>query len=483
MIVTIGVMGLKKTHSFSDFFLGGRDVGPWLTAFTYGTAYFSAVLFIGFAGKIGYGFGLSAIWVAIGNTLVGTFLVWLLMGKRIKRETSRLGVYTMPEYLEARYDCSFLKFYSAVAIFVFMIPYTAAVFMGLSYLFEANFRLPYWSVLAFMGVFTAVYLVLGGYKSMTMIDLIFGLIMIVGVTVLLASSIHKGGGIAGIVEQLRAVHPDLAGPVGPPGLWPLLSLVILTSLAPFAMPQLIQKFYAIRDDRSVKIGMFASTFFALLVTGTAYFTGSLTRIFLNPESNPQAFTEIGAPDFDALMPELLSSVIPQALSVIILLLILSASMSTLAALVLISSSTIVKDLYGGIAHERADARRSLVRFLGGGRRASDKRLTILMRIMSAVFVFISVALALMRPAVIVTILSISWGAIASVFLGPFIWGMLTKRACKTGAIVSSVAGLGTCMVLFFVWGGPRAAEAGAVGMLVSLFLGLLLVPFGRLKKA
>ncbi len=482
MIVTMGILGMKKTRTFTDFFLGGRDVGPWFTAFTYGTAYFSAVIFIGFAGKIGWGFGLSGLWVAIGNTLIGTLGVWLLLGKRIRRETTARNVSTMPEYLDSRYGSKFLKYYSAIAIFVFLIPYTAAVFMGLSYLFEANFGLPYWAVLAFMGIFTAVYLVLGGYKSMTMVDFIFGLIMVVGVTILLASCIVKGNGLSGIVSQLRAIDPRLVGPVGPPGLWPLFSIVFLTSVAPLAMPQLIQKFYAIRDDRSIKIGMIASTVFGLLVSGTAYFTGSLTRIFLNPAQNPAAFNANGSPNFDSLMPELLTFTIPQSLSVVILLLMLSASMSTLAALVLISSSSIVKDLYGGLAHERTADQRGIIRLLTPGERASDKRLMILMRVMSGVFVFLSVILALLKPAVIVTILSISWGAIASVFLGPFIWGLLTKRAGKFGAIASSVCGLGTCLVLFFLWGGPRASEAGTVGMIVSLASGLLLVPFGKPSK-
>jgi len=463
MIIIIGIVGMRRTKSFKDFFLGGRKVGPWFTAFTYGTAYFSAVLFIGFAGKIGWAFGLSGLWVALGNTLIGTLLVWLLLGRRIKKVTVQMDVHTMPEYLEARYDSRFLKIYSAIAIFVFLIPYTAAVFMGLSYLFEANFGLPYWSVLMFMGVFTGVYLVMGGYKSMTMIDFIFGIIMLFGVGVLLASTINKGGGFSGIVSQLKAIDPQLAKPVGPPGLWPLFSLVFLTSVAPLAMPQLLQKFYAIKDEKSVKIGMIASTIFALIVTSTAYFTGALTRIFLNPTNNPYAFTEAGGPNFDALMPELLTYAIPQSLSVIILLLVLSASMSTLAALVLVSSSTIAKDLYAGVIN----------------RDISDKRLTFLMRVLSGFFIILSVVLALLRPAVIVTILSISWGAIAAIFLGPFIWGILTKRASALGAIISSIAGLATCMTLYFVWGAKAAPQAGTTGMIVSLLLGLILVPFGN----
>ncbi len=452
LIVVVGILGMRKTRNFNDFLLGGGKVGPWMTAFSYGTAYFSAVLFIGFAGKIGWGFGLSGIWIAVGNTVLGVFGVWFLLGSRIKKAAVDYNIHTMPEFLEARYNSPFFKFFTSAAIFVFFIPYTAAVFMGLSYLFEVSFGLPYTYVLLFMGVFTGIYLVLGGYKSMAMIDVVFGMIMTIGVIILLTFTLNKGGGLGNIIQNLREINPKLAAPVGPPGIWPLLSLIILTSLAPFAMPQLVQKFYAIKDKKSVRIGMIASTVFALLVTGIAYFTGALTRLFLSPGNNPAAFTESGAPNFDVLMPELLTTVIPDALSVVIILLILSASMSTLAALVLISSSTVAKDFYKGFIKKDA----------------SDKQLTMLMRVGSVFFILLSIILALFKPAVIVTILSISWGAIASVFLGPFIWGLFTKWLSRTGAIMSSLLGLGTCLFLFFLWGPSKVPQAGAIGMIVSL---------------
>jgi SSS family solute:Na+ symporter/sodium/proline symporter len=160
LIVGLGILGHRRTKNFNDYLLGGGKVGPWMTAFSYGTAYFSAVLFIGFAGKIGWGFGLSGLWVALGNSLAGVLGVWLLLGNRIKEAATRYDVYTMPGFLEARFGSRFIRLYTSIAIFVFLIPYTAAVFMGLSYLFEVTFNLPYTWVLLFMGVFTGVYLVL-----------------------------------------------------------------------------------------------------------------------------------------------------------------------------------------------------------------------------------------------------------------------------------------------------------------------------------
>ena len=451
IIVAVGIAGFRKARSFSDFFLGGGQVGAWMTAFTYGTAYFSAVLFIGFAGKIGWGFGYSSLWIALGNTLIGVLGVWWFMGYRIKKMSVEYNVSTMAEFLDKRYNSPFLKLFSSVCIFIFFIPYSAAVFMGLSYLFRSTFGIDYTVALILMGGFTAIYLVLGGYKSITIIDMVFGVIMLVGVSVLLASVLDKGHGLANISSGLSAIDPKLVSMVGPPGWWPLFSLVFLTSVAPMAMPQLVQKFYAIKDKKSIRIGMVASSIFALIITGIGYFTGATTRFFLSPGNTPGAFSN-SKPVFDALMPELLTNIIPEGLSVVILLLILSASMSTLAALVLISSSSIAKDVYAGFIK----------------RDVSDQRLTMLMRFSSAIIVMLAVILAYFRPSTIVSILGISWGAIGAVFLGPFIWGLFTKRMNKIGAISSSVIGLATCTVLYAQ--GMPSPQAGTIGMIVSLAL-------------
>lgn len=468
LVVAIGIIGMRRTKSFKDFFLAGGNVGPWLTAFSYGTAYFSAVMFIGFAGNVGWGFGYSGLWITFGNAFIGVMLVWLLLGWRIKKMSQEYGVTTMSEFLHKRFDSLFLKMCGVLVIFIFMIPYSAAVFMGLSYLFELSFSMPYWLALSMIGVFTATYIILGGYKSMALIDMIFGMVMVVSVSILLVFTLNQGGGFSGITEKLNSINPQLTDPIGPPGFWPLFSLVFLTAVAPFALPQLVQKFYAIRDKRSVKIGVIASTFFALLISFVGFFVGSTTRVFISPDNPSQKhlfnITEAGAvvPDFDKLMPELLANMLPGTLSVVILVLILSASMSTLAALVLISSSAISKDFYAGFINKNA----------------SDKTLTGLMRVMSGIFVALAVLLALVEFDIIVEILGVSWGAIGAFFLGPFIWGLFSKKVTKFAAISAALLGLGTCLSLYFIGintPGPLpwylgSPGAGTLGMIVSLAL-------------
>lgn len=459
LIVAVAVLRGRRTKTFSDFFLGGGTVGAWMTAFTYGAAYFSAVIFIGFAGKVGWGFGYSGLWIAVGNALVGVLAVWWIMGERVKKMATETGVATMGEFLERRYQSPFLKLFASLSIFVFFIPYSAAVFIGLSYLFKLNFNTDFGPALVFMGVFTAVYIVLGGYKSMTLLDVIFGVLMLIGGAVLIGSVVSKAGGFASATARLDAIDPKLTALVGPPGWWPLFALVFLTSVAPFGMPQLIQKFYAVKDRRAIRRGMIVSTGFAILLSGVAYYSGALTRLFLSPETAPSAFAD-GRPVFDALMPEMLAKVVPGPLSILILLLILAASMSTLAALVLISSSAVAKDFYAGFVNPKV----------------SDRSLTTMMRVLSGLFVALSVFFAWLRPATIVSILGISWGAIGSVFLGPFVWGLLTKRANRTGAIAGSILALAVCVVLYLR--GMSSPEAGTIGMIASLVLVPLLSLIG-----
>jgi SSS family solute:Na+ symporter len=449
LIVAISIGRGRRTRTFFDFFMGGGAIGPWMTAFTYGAAYFSAVLFIGFAGKVGWGFGYSGLWIAVGNTLIGVLGVWWLLGLRVKMMAQEYRVTTMAEFFEKRYQSRFLKVFSPLCIFIFFVPYSAAVFIGLSYLFRLNFNMDYWQALVLMGLFTAFYLAVGGYRSMTMLDVMFGLLMLAGGAVLLVNILIKSGGLPAVTSGLRAIDPKLIAAVGPPGLWPLFALVFLTSVAPFGMPQLIQKFYAVRDRKAIRAGMWISTLFAAVLAGVAYFAGGVTRLYLSPESAPGAFSG-GRPVFDALMPELLARVVTPSLLILILLLILSASMSTLAALVLISSSAVAKDLYAGLVRPQP----------------SDRTLTLMMRGLSVFFVLISGILAYFRPATIVSILGISWGAIGSVFLGPFVWGLFSRRVGKAAAISASVLALTVCLTLYL--SGVPSPEAGTIGMIVSL---------------
>jgi len=434
VMIAVGVYSRRRTATVNDFFLGGRDVGPWLSAFAYGTTYFSAVLFVGYAGKIGFGFGLSSLWIAAGNALVGSLLAWLILAKPLRSMTARLDAMTVPAFVSRRFGSDRLKIAAALIIFIFLVPYSASVYAGLAYLFEEVFNLDFTVALWGMAALTAMYLVLGGYIAVARNDLIQGVVMIVGVIFMAGYIVNapEVGGLSGGIDRLREMAPAAAAA------WPawdlspfswtaflrspgvvLASFVILTSLGPWGLPQMVHKFYAIRDLSVVRPAIVISTAFALLMAGGAYLTGALSRLF-------PGIPELAADkQFDAIMPTVLTQALPEVLAALILLLVLSASMSTLAGLVMISGSAITVDLV------QDELKKDL------GKRAAVS----LLRVLIVVFIVLSVVLAQQKWQLIVNLMALSWGVVAGAFLGPIVWGALWRRTTLTSVWATMIFSL------------------------------------------
>lgn len=449
LMVGIGIWGMKKTSTLNDFFLGGRSIGPWISAIAYGTSYFSAVLFIGYAGKLGWVFGMNVLWIALGNTLVGSLLAWVILAKRTRQMTQNLNVMTMPEFLSERYGSVRLKLLSAIIIFVFLLPYSASVFKGLGHLFEANFNISYDLALLVMILITGIYLVLGGYFAITLTDFIQGMIMIVGSIAMVVILVSKSGGlssaVSGAVEAYREHMPEGSRP----GMVLLVSLVFMTSFGTWGLPQMVQKFYAIKNVKVIRTASIVTTLFAVIIVFAAYFTGALSHLFF--ETLP---LEGGAPAFDKIIPVMLHSQLPEVLMAIILLLVLSASMSTLSSLVLVSSSAIAIDLYKG--HINPDV--------------PDSRYLLMMRFLSGLFVALSFFIAKFKFAVIVTLMALSWGAVAGAFMAPYLYGLFWKRTTRAGAAAGMLTGLGLAVGLFFVLGPANSPIASAIAMIVPFLV-------------
>lgn len=448
-LIYSGVTNMKSAKTTSGFLLGGRSVGPWLSAFAFGTTYFSAVIFIGYAGKVGWGFGLSGLWIVVGNTILGSYLAWRLLAKRTRAITIRLNAMTMPQFLETRYQSPGLKVFAAMVIFIFMVPYSASVFMGLSYLFEEIFSIPYLYAAVFMAVLTAMYLILGGYRALALTDFVQGCVMIFGVGMLLwyVLKAPQVGGLVSAVKGLKAINPGLTSVVGSPGWVPLFSLVLLTSLGTWGMPQMVQKFYAIKNEQAIKPAMIISTLFALVVTFGAYFTGAMTPLF---------FTELpvdiitGAPSEDLLMPQLIGQILPEVGVAIIMILVLSASMSTLASLVLVAGSAVAVDLLPTVRPK-----------------ATEKQRVLLLRLLCGLFVFASLMLALSKPTIILSLMALSWGTVAGAFLAPFLYGLFWRRTTQLGAWAGGLTGFAISTVFALIY--PDAIPTvGVVAMLVPL---------------
>lgn len=454
IMVVVGIISKRKINSVQDFFLGGRKMGPWLSAFAYGTTYFSAVIFIGYAGKIGWGFGISSTFIGIGNALIGSLLAWIVLAKRTRRMTHELNVSTMPDFFEKRYNSKAMKIFTALTIFIFLVPYSASVYQGLGYLFERTFGIPFVYCMAAMALLTGAYLLLGGYVATAVNDLIQGIIMLIGVAFMIYFIVSNPavGGLRSGLQKLSEI-PDVGrGLVSAFSANPLnlIGLIILTSLGTWGLPQMVHKFYAIKDDQAVKIGTVISTIFALTIAGGAYFVGGFGRLFLN---NTMPIGANGSPNPDMVMPMVLEQALPDALIGIIVILVLSASMSTLSSLVLVSSSAISMDLVKGVLFPKMKSENTML----------------LMRILCGLFVVFSFMVAV-TPNSILALMSFSWGTIAGAFLAPFLYGLYWKKTTKAGAWSGFIAGFAISVTGAVITGmnAATAPNIGAVAMLVSL---------------
>lgn len=457
-LLASGFYSMRKTKNLGDFFLGGREIGPWMSAFAYGTTYFSAVIFVGYAGKIGWSFGLAGLWIGIGNAVIGSYLAWKVLALPIREMTEKLGVMTMPELLHKRYESHGLKIFAAFIIFIFLVPYSASVFMGLSYIFEIVFNLSYNYILIFMAVITAAVLLMGGYRAVAIADFIQGVVMLFGIVVLLyyVFSHPVVGGIGEIIPRLQNINPELVNPLpsGEKG-FALLSLVLLTSLGPWGLPQMVQKFCAINDKKKIKAATIVATLFSLIIGMGAYGVGSLSHLFFS-ELPVDAAT--GKATVDLLIPQIIQTALPEAAALLILLLVLSASMSTLSSLVLVSSSSLTIDLLKGYIKPDMDKRAELFTI----------------RIFCLIFIILSVLLALTKPAIILTLMGLSWGTVAGVFLGPFLWGLFWPKTTRIGAWAGALGGLFTS--LFYAFAHNFSASYVPIGGSLAMFASLSIVP-------
>ena len=460
VMIGVGLYSRKHATNVNDFVLGGRSVGPWLTAFAYGTSYFSAVVFVGYAGQFGYKYGLAATWIGIGNAVIGSLLAWVLLGRRTRVMTKHLSAATMPDFFGKRYDSNALRIAASMISFIFLIPYTASVYNGLSRLFEMAFDIPYAVCVIVMAALTCVYVVLGGYMATAINDFIQGIVMLFGIVAVIVAVLNGQGGFYEAVRQLSTFESDVPVTMGQQGVFAsffgpdlpnLLGVVILTSLGTWGLPQMVHKFYAIKDEKSIKTGTIISTVFAIVVSGGCYFLGGFARLF----DTEAIYNESGKIVYDAIIPGMLST-LPDILIGIVIVLVLSASMSTLSSLVLTSSSTLTLDFIKG----------NIIKDM------TEKKQLLCMRIFLVVFLAISVVIALDPPDFIAQLMGISWGALAGAFLAPFIYGLRWKGVTKASVWASFACGVLLTVANMFFKFIASPINAGAIAMIA----GLIIVP-------
>ena len=474
VMMGIGIYSRNKAKNVNDYVLGGRTVGPWISAFAFGTSYFSSVVFIGYAGQFGWKFGLASTWIGLGNAFIGSLLAWLVLGRRTRLMTQQLDAKTMPEYFGKRYGSKALRVVGSMIAFIFLVPYTAGVYNGLSRLFGMAFSVDYRICVIVMALLTGAYVVIGGYMATALNDFIQGIIMLIGICAVIAAVLMGQGGFINAVKELSLIETDptvtTAALQGSQGLFAsffgpdplaLLGVVVLTSLGTWGLPQMVQKFYAIKDEKAVKTGTVVSTFFAIIIAGGCYFLGGFGRLFGGYEGIVEVLedgTEKVA--YDNIVPTMLST-LPDLLIGIVVVLVFSASMSTLSSLVLTSSSTLTLDLIKPLMKKEM----------------KEKTQLRLMQVLVMCFIILSVVLAFNPPTFIAQLMGISWGALAGAFLAPFMYGLYSKKITKASVWASYIVGVGFTLanIIAGKMGKPIIASpinAGAAMMIA----GLIVVP-------
>lgn len=464
VLIGIGLYCRRHSTDVNGFVLGGRSVGPWLTAFAYGTSYFSAVIFVGYAGQFGWKYGIASTWIGIGNALIGSLLAWVILGRRTRIMTQHLDSATMPAFFGTRFDSKALKVGSSVIIFIFLIPYTASLYNGLSRLFAMAFNIDYTICIILMAILTAIYVIAGGYMATAINDFIQGIIMLFGIVIIIAAVLmSKGGfmeslnGLATVSDATVSTQPGVFASFFGPDPLNLLGVVILTSLGTWGLPQMVQKFYAISDESAIHKGTVISTLFALLVSGGCYFLGGFGRLFSDQ-------IDIEADGFDAVIPTMLSNLAPILIALVVIL-VLSASMSTLSSLVMASSSTLTIDFLEGT-------------FMKNMR---QKQQLFFIRIFIFIFIAISAVIAIVQYKSNVTfiaqLMGISWGALAGAFLAPFLYGLYWKRTTKIACWCSFIFGCGLMIAnMLFRASFPVLLQSPINSGAVAMIAGLIIVP-------
>ena len=471
IMVGVGIYCRKQATDVNGFVLGGRSVGPWLTAFAYGTSYFSAVVFVGYAGQFGWKYGIAATWAGIGNALLGSLLAWVVLGRRTRIMTQHLDSATMPEFFQKRFGSKSLKIAASLVTFIFLIPYTASLYNGLSRLFNMAFNIDYAVCVIVMAVLTGIYVIAGGYMATAINDFIQGIIMLFGICAVVVAVLKSQGGFMAALDGLARVSDPAVSST--PGVFAsffgpdpvnLLGVVLLTSLGTWGLPQMVQKFYAIKSEKAVKTGTVISTLFAVVVAGGCYFLGGFGRLFSDK-------IDIAANGYDSVIPTMLSG-LPDILIAIVVILVLSASMSTLSSLVLTSSSTLTLDMLKGTVVKEMD----------------EKRQLFIMRCLIVVFIVISVILAIIQYKSSVTfiaqLMGVSWGALAGAFLAPFLYGLYWKRTTKIACWCSFVfATVFMLANIFFKASFPVLLQSPINAGAFCMIAGLIIVPIVSLFTA
>lgn len=444
ILFLIGLLSRKATATKEDFYLGGRRIGVWVSSFSFVSAYYSSVVIIG-GGGFGYKYGMATLWVAAINVLLGTTLAWIILGKRTRELTQKYNAVTLPEFLAKRYQSRTLQIISGLIIAIFLIVYNVSILKAMANISQVLMNVSYLQGLLISGLIIIIYVSLGGYLAVVWTGFFQAWLMIIGLLLLTFFTLTKVGSFSNIFIRLSEINQNL---IETPGVWGwsgLVSYCMIVSFGVWGMPQLVARFYSIRDTKVLRIGTVLATLSASIAF-LPYFNGAASRILFPNLANP-----------DLAIPNLVKTVLSPISQAIFLTGVMAAGMSTFSAVLITAVSSLVKDFYEDGLNKKLDPQTHL-RYA---------------RLASMTIGILSLIVAIKPPAMILVLTAFSWAVIAGANLWPFFFSLYLKRLSKTAGLISMLTGA----ILALVWiilKNPFGIHGFIPGVIVSFLIFIII---------
>ncbi len=418
IMVLVGLAFKKKSETIEGFIIAHREFGAWLTAFAYGATYFSSLVII-MGGGWAYHFGLSTLWIAVGNVVIGTLLAFIILGSKLRELSGELKALTVPELIGKMHSSSFLRTFTGFVTLIALVLYCTTITMALAKLMAGALGITYIEAVLLIGAVLTFYVATSGAYSVTWTDAIQGVVMVAGLVALAAVVLARLGGLLNLYVDLAKVDPRL---VGVPGrdisMWGLVDLILVTSLAVWGLPQLISRFYTAKDVDAVRKATVVATVFAFLVTFLSFTCGASVNVFKDfmPENLVKLIWPVTPQNRAMAIPVLVGFLLDPFWAAVFVAAVMAAAMSTMDASLLTATSALAYDIIGP---ERASPR--------------------LLRITALVLGICVILLAAFPMATLTYIFKLAWSTLSVVFLAPLILGIFWKR-CREAAVGASVCG-------------------------------------------
>lgn len=444
---------LTKTSTFlQEYFIGGRQLGGFVLAMTMTATYGSASSFIGGPG-VAYTQGLGWVLLSMAQLATGYFVL-MILGKKFAIMARKYNAVTLVDFLKGRYESKWVVILSSVSIILFLFSAMAAQWVGGGILIESLTGLSYTTALTIFAVSVMVYVVIGGFRAVVVTDAVQGSVMFFGTLILLIATIVAGGGIENIISDLRAEDPRLISPFGTDGtLTPLYvsTFWVLVGVGVIGLPQITVRAMSYKNSKAMHQAIIIGT----IVVGFVMLGMHLIGVFARPILP-------GIENGDTVMPTLTLKVLPSWLAGIVLAAPMAAIMSTVDSLLILVSSTVVKDVY--LNYIKPDASDTTV-----------KRFSLIVTTVLGVLLFL---MALSPPDLIIWLNLFSFGGLEATFIWSVVLGLYWRKGNKYGAVLSMITGIISYMIIHLYFPNPFGMHTVVLPIVfsfIAFILGSLLI--------